>query len=107
MNAGWDQSKDAAESMGLKPVTYRSYERPTSEAGRGMKPQQAQQFARKFKVSWTWLLMGEGTPAIETQAPPELVEINRRIESMTDPAQRTNALDLINGILDVVERKTG
>lgn len=56
-------AKDAADSMGVEPGTYRAYERPpTSSKHTKLDVQAAIQFGKKFKVSWPWLLTGEGTP---------------------------------------------
>lgn len=62
-HAGFESAEAAATSLGMKAVTYRTYERApdTSRAAR-MNDQRAIQFGRKFKVSWRWLLLGEGTP---------------------------------------------
>lgn len=56
-------AKAAAESLGLEPHTYRRYERsPESANHSALDHQKAIQFSRKYKVSWIWLLTGEGSP---------------------------------------------
>lgn len=57
----------AAESLGIKPGTYRGYERrPGSSKAIALTDQTAPPLAKKFGVSWIWLLTGEGSPdAIE------------------------------------------
>lgn len=56
-------AKDAADSLGIKDGTYRAYERPPGTSKHSSFDHQlAIQFSRKFKVSWSWLLTGEGTP---------------------------------------------
>lgn len=53
----------AAESLGIKPHTYRAYERrPDSSKHTRLDDQRAIQFSRKFGVNWIWLLTGEGSP---------------------------------------------
>ncbi len=53
----------AAESMGIKPHTYRAYERaPDTSKHTVLDHQHAIQFGRKFGVSWQWLLTGDGSP---------------------------------------------
>jgi len=53
----------AGESMGIKPNTYRAYERaPDASKHIALDHQHAIQFGRKFGVSWQWLLTGEGEP---------------------------------------------
>lgn len=56
----FERAKDAAESIGIKPVTYRSYENPTNP--RIPPIPEAKRIADKFKVSWVWLLAGQGHP---------------------------------------------
>lgn len=63
----------AAQSLGMKPGTYRAYERdPASSKSTALDHQSAIRFARKFQVSWQWLLTGAGTPFDESM--PEQVE---------------------------------
>lgn len=53
----------AAESLGMNKHTYRAFERgPEASKHIALDHQRAIQFARKFGVSWQWLLTGEGTP---------------------------------------------
>jgi hypothetical protein len=53
----------AADSLGIKPHTYRAYERPPeSSKHTRLDDQRANQFGRKFGVNWIWLLTGEGMP---------------------------------------------
>lgn len=53
----------AAESLNVKPGTYRAYERrPDSSKHIALDAQTAMRFGRKFGVSWTWLVTGEGDP---------------------------------------------
>lgn len=55
--------KAAAESVGLKEHTYTAYERPPgSSKHTPLSHQRAILFARKFGVSWQWLLTGRGEP---------------------------------------------
>jgi SOS-response transcriptional repressor LexA len=50
----------AADSLGMKQHTYRAYERePGASKHTPLDHQRAVQFARKFGVSWQWLLTGE------------------------------------------------
>jgi hypothetical protein len=57
-------ARAAAEALGLQENTYTTYERaPAKSSGaRGFSPTLAVKFGKKFKVAWTWLLTGEGTP---------------------------------------------
>lgn len=61
----------AAESMGIKPHTYRAYERPPGASKHTeLNDQRAIQFGRKFGVNWIWLLTGEGSPDATDQLTP-------------------------------------
>lgn len=63
-------AKDAADSLAMRPNTYGAYERPPHASKHTkLNHQAAIKFARKFKVSWLWLLLGEGTP-FDDQLPP-------------------------------------
>lgn len=53
----------AAESLGIKPGTYRAYERrPGSSKSIALDHQTAPPLAKKFGVNWQWLLTGHGRP---------------------------------------------
>ena len=59
----FETAVSAAESMGMKPDTYRAYERrPDSSKHTRLDHQAAARFAKKFGVRWEWLLTGEGLP---------------------------------------------
>lgn len=68
-HAGFPTARAAAESLNLGENTYSAYERPpgASKTTR-LRDQRAIQFGRKFKVSWRWLLLGEGTPFDEVRS---------------------------------------
>lgn len=56
-------AEDAAPSLGEKPGTYRSYERPpNSSKHTPLDAQHAFHFAKRLGVRWEWLLRGEGAP---------------------------------------------
>lgn len=61
----------AADSLGIKPHTYRAYERPPHASKHTrLDDQRAIQFARKFGVSWQWLLTGKGRPDADDDLTP-------------------------------------
>lgn len=65
-------AEHAAESLGMKPGTYRAYERPPGSSKHiALDHQAAIRFGRKFRVSWTWLLTGAGTPSDEDLSEPQ------------------------------------
>lgn len=56
-------AEEAAPALGEKPGTYRTYERhPDSSKATPLDHQKAAHFAKKLRVRWEWLLMGEGAP---------------------------------------------
>jgi transcriptional regulator with XRE-family HTH domain len=68
----FDTARDAAESLGMKEGTYSAYERrPDSSKHIALNHQAAAKFAKKFKVSWIWLLTGEGTPETDQLTPAQ------------------------------------
>jgi hypothetical protein len=60
-----------------------------------------QHLARKFNVSWRWMLTGEGAPDTDTDTEMNVVAggIAERL-SRVDAVKREDALRAINGILD-------
>ena len=53
----------AALVLGIEPGTYRTYERPPGASKHAAYDHQlAIRFGRRFKVSWPWLLTGDGSP---------------------------------------------
>lgn len=80
-------AKDAAESLGMEPGTYRAYERrPGSSKHTSLDHQSAIRFGRKFKVSWMWLLLGEGTP-FDDQLPEQQERVVRAMAKMDEQRQ--------------------
>jgi hypothetical protein len=79
--AGFGTARAAAESLGLGENTYSAYERPpTATKSTRLDHQRAMQFGRKFKVSWTWLLVGEGSPFDRDRSAAQ----NRILSAMAD-----------------------
>lgn len=80
-HAKFGTARAAAESLGIGENTYSAYERPP-EASKStrLEHQRAIQFGRKFKVSWTWLLAGEGTPFDKDASPAQ----QRILSAMAD-----------------------
>lgn len=63
--AGFETAKDAAEAMGINYSTYLSHE----SGGRGIKRSSLDLYAKRFKVTVEWLLLGNGKA--ERPAAPE------------------------------------
>lgn len=66
--AGFKTAKDAAESLGIKYVTYSSHENSQS-GGRGVPRDAALQYSRRFGVSLEWLLTGKEQSTQTRQVP--------------------------------------
>lgn len=74
---GFDSAEAAAESLGMKGGTYRAYERPpTASKSITLDHQMAARIAKKFRVSWQWLLLGDGSPdEVENSTDPALTVV--------------------------------
>lgn len=65
-------ASDAAFALGVKPNTYRAYERePTSSKHIPLDRVKAVEFARRFGVNWRWLLLNQGPPFEDVPAMPQ------------------------------------
>jgi hypothetical protein len=72
LNGEEDNAAAAARALGMRPGTYRAYERsPDSSKPIKLEYDQAKEFARKFKVSWVWLLSGEQSPFTDELPAPQ------------------------------------
>lgn len=97
-HAGFPTAKAAAESLGMQENTYSAYERePGKSKNTPLDHQRAIQFARKFKVSWTWLLVREGTPFSQ----PFTSAQQRALEAMAgaDDAEQMRAAEVVETML--------
>lgn len=90
INAGFTTATAAAESLGLRKDTYTAYERaPGSSKHTQLDHQMAIKAGRKYRVSWTWLLVGDGTPFDK----PSNAHQQRAIQAMaTVPEEKQAAL---------------
>lgn len=99
--------KDAAESLNLKPGTYRTYEHePGADGGRLPALSELQRICRKYKVSWVWVATGEGSP-------DDASIVDERAGAITDklgqvPADKqADALSAAMAVLESYARKAG
>jgi hypothetical protein len=80
LNAGFPTARSAAESLGMLENTYSAYERaPDKSKATPLDHQSAMRFGKKFKVSWTWLLVREGSPFSRPMTEPQ----RRTLEMMS------------------------
>jgi len=56
----FETSLEAAQALGIPPVSYWQYEHAELPQGRDYGPNEAERFARRFRVSPEWLLTGRG-----------------------------------------------
>jgi hypothetical protein len=98
VHAKFETAKAAADSLGIKEGTYSAYERsPESSKHTALDHQRAAQFARKFKVNWRWLLLGEDTPFTVDLTPAQ----ERALAAMrsASEADQERAADVIETLL--------
>lgn len=100
---------DAARALHIKPVTYRTYEVPKWEGGRIPPVPIAQSIAKKFGVSWAWLVSGKGSP-YETIEPTPLMVISNQLAERLEKVpedKRQDALRAVEGVLAAFDRQVG
>lgn len=73
--ANFDSAKSAAEAMGVPVASYIQHE----NGGRGFKRDRAEQYARRFRTTPEWLLLGRGkAPAVQAEpSAPDLEQMIR------------------------------
>lgn len=106
MAAGFERAKDAADSLGIKPGTYRTYERGPEDGGREPPLTEIQRIARKFKVSWIWLATGDGEPHNDILTDERAAAIAKK-RRQVDPEKQDDAFNAVMGVLDAFARKAG
>lgn len=104
LRAGFDQAKDAAESLAIKPGTYRTYEYPPGENGREPPLSELQRISRKYKVNWIWIATGEGTPDEGVIVDERLAEVSQKLGEVPEE-KRDDAMSAVMGVLDAFRRK--
>lgn len=92
------QANHAAESLGMKAGTYRAYERgPGTSKHIELDHQHAIQFARRFRVSWVWLLTGAGAPS-DDEMPESQERVLKAMSAVPEDKQRAVA-DMVEALL--------
>lgn len=85
--AGYETATDAARSLGVPYPTYAGHENGSS----GFKAKTAAVYARKFSVSFEWLLRGTGNMTKKEDS-PELVEAIELLRNDPDFRDMVSAL---------------
>jgi SOS-response transcriptional repressor LexA len=71
--AGYRSALAVSKELGVPYSTYNTHERAEEPGGRDFNPEQAEVYARKFRVAIGWLLTGRGDPkAGGDEVPPQL-----------------------------------
>lgn len=104
--AGYERAKDAADSLGIKAGTYRTYERDPADGGREPPLSEIQRMARKFKVSWIWLATGDGDPKHDILTDERNAAIAKKRREV-DPEKEDDAFAAVMGVLDAFARRAG
>lgn len=94
----FETAKAAADSIGIKEGTYRTYERPVENAGRIPPVVEAKKIARKFKVNWVWMLTGDGRPDSDEAENPRIKEVLQRIDQVPREKQ-DDALNAVEAVI--------
>jgi hypothetical protein len=98
------RAKDAAESLGIKPGTYRTYEYDPADNGREPPLSELQRICRKYKVNWIWVAAGEGSPDEGVVRDARAEAVTQRLGEV-DPAKQDDAFAAMMGVLDAYRRK--
>ncbi|KLK91394.1 hypothetical protein AA309_20035 [Microvirga vignae] len=71
--AGYSSKSAAARALGIPVSTYNSHERAEQPGGRDFSPDEAETYARAFRVAHGWLITGKGGPKTGgDEVPPQL-----------------------------------
>ena len=81
---GDDTAEAAARGLGMAPGTYRAYERaPDTSKHIPLDHESALRFAQAFKIDWTWLLTGQGSP-FKAELSPEQARLVAATSGMNE-----------------------
>ena len=106
LKAGFERPTDAARSLDIKPVTYRTYEHGPADGGREPSLTELQRMARKYKVDWIWLASGQRTPDIPDPDEPDVAEITEGIRRLPKAARGDAAAAALGVIQAFARRKS-
>ena len=104
LRAGFERAKDAADSLGIKPGTYRTYEYDPTQNGREPPLTELQRICRKFKVSWVWVASGQGDPDAGVVQDERLQAVSDKF-GQVDPEKQDDAMNAVLGVLDAFRKR--
>lgn len=96
--------KDAAEYLGVKPGTYRTWEAPKEEGGREPPIQEIRRIARRLQVGWVWLAQGIGRPDENVLADDSVEALNQKIAQLPKEV-RDQAVEAATGVVETFLRR--
>lgn len=102
----FERPVDAARSLGIKPGTYRTYEQTKADGGRAPGLVVLQGIARKFGVSWSWVLTGQGSP--DETAPSELRAVADALAMKLgdlEPMKKDDAIRAVEAVIASFARR--
>lgn len=82
--AGFDTAKEAAEAMGVAVASYIQHENGT----RGFRRDSAEKYARRFRVSPEWLMLGRGNDAAPVDSVPDASTLEQMVREIIDSEYR-------------------
>lgn len=103
LRAGFERSKDAAESLNVKPGTYRNYEHSKADGGREPPLVEIQRMARKFKASWVWIASGQGSPDDDVE--DERLTLVMQKAKAIPPEKQEDAYNAVLGVLEAYRKR--
>lgn len=102
----FERAKDAAESLGIKPGTYRTYEYGPDDNGREPSLTDLQRICRKFNTNWIWVATGEGSPDFDPIRDRHMNEL-AAVEQDVPEEDRERAWRAALGAFQSFQRKAG
>ncbi len=91
-----ETARAAAEALGMEENTLTTYER-RPRSNKGLSIERARQFGKKYKVSWIWLALGEGTP-FDDDLSPDAQSVARLVDA-TPEEDRPKVVEAIKTLL--------
>lgn len=95
---------DAARTLNVQPVTYRTWEQAKENGGRVPPLEAIQGIAGKFGVSWVWLATGQGSPFHDPRMEEQFNAFARRLPEVPEE-RREDALAAMRAVLESFARR--